>query len=138
MSSPDPQVLDYQDSMEFQAARDPRGAREAMGEEVEKLLLTLPPDQRPAMEEEINGFRCFPPPPISFPFRRLFDKFVSEPGPSVQWSRIQELPKDSILDYNRSFQFFEVEQESPVGILKEQHKIGVSVAAPSSLPQPAA
>jgi len=33
-------------------------------------------------------------------FRGLFDKFVSEPGPSVVWENIENLPPHSILEYS--------------------------------------
>ena len=29
-------------------------------------------------------------------FRRLFEKFVTEPGPSVDWDNIEKLPSDSV------------------------------------------
>ena len=136
-------MLDYQESItEFQAGRDPRGAREAMGEEVEKLLLTLPPDQRPAMEDEMKGFRCFFT-SLSFitslsslPPRRLFDKFVSEPGPSVEWSQIQDLPKDSILDFHRYFLSLAVEQEQEFPVGNQETKAETSPGSSRSFQSP--
>merc|ERR1712025_630524 len=32
-------------------------------------------------------------------FRRLFNKFIHETGPSVHWDRIEKLPHDAILSY---------------------------------------
>lgn len=59
-----------------------------MSEELERLLLTVAEPARSSMEEEIRGFR------------ELFDKFISEPGPSVEWENIQELPPHSILSHS--------------------------------------
>jgi len=59
-----------------------------MSEELERLLLTIGEPARSAMEEEMRGFR------------ELFDKFISEPGPSVEWENIQELPPHSILSHS--------------------------------------
>ena len=40
---------------------------------------------RSAMEEEMRGFR------------ELFDKFISEPGPSVEWENIQVLNREKLI-----------------------------------------
>ena len=49
-----------------------------------KIIINFPTEimsntNRSVMEEEMRGFR------------ELFDKFISEPGPSVEWENIQVL-----------------------------------------------
>ena len=57
---------------------------EIRGFTIIKIIINFPIEitintTRSSMEEEMRGFR------------ELFDKFISEPGPSVEWENIQVL-----------------------------------------------
>jgi len=81
-------LLDYQDSSSHGDGHV-QSCRSGMAEELDRLLMTVGEPARSATEEEMRGFR------------ELFDKFISEPGPSVEWQNIQELPPHSILSHSR-------------------------------------
>ena len=63
-----------------------------MATDLEKLLLTAPEPSKVDLQKEFDGFR------------RLFNKFIHETGPSVHWDRIEKLPHDAV----RIFNFFKM------------------------------
>eukprot|EP00091_Calanus_sinicus_P011392 TRINITY_DN25844_c0_g1_i1.p1 TRINITY_DN25844_c0_g1~~TRINITY_DN25844_c0_g1_i1.p1 ORF type:complete len:147 (+),score=44.11 TRINITY_DN25844_c0_g1_i1:377-817(+) len=81
-------LLDYQESptMEFKELTN-QEAQVSMAQELEKLLDTVTEDHKDEKKREFDGFL------------QLFGKFVSEPGPSVDWGKIEKLPPQSILSY---------------------------------------
>ena len=78
-------MLDYQDppNYEFRLSTN-SDARSAMNDELNKILTSVPDNLRPDMTTNIAGFQT------------LFDKFVTEPGPSVEWDKIEKLPANSV------------------------------------------
>merc|ERR1719282_1846301 len=64
-----------------------KDAQQSLALEMEKLLLTAPESGKVSLQKEFDGFR------------RLFNKFIHETGPSVHWDRIEKLPHDAILSY---------------------------------------
>jgi len=81
-------LLDYQDSptMEFMEWTN-QEAQSNMAQELEKLLQTSPEGEREEKKKEFSDFM------------KLYEKFVSEPGPSIDWTQIEKLPSDSIRSY---------------------------------------
>ena len=71
------------DSAEFQAAMQ-RDAEQRLGADLTSLLDQLPPKEREFRERELAGFS------------RLFARFLSERGPSVEWDRIEKLPEGAV------------------------------------------
>ncbi|XP_050544718.1 UTP--glucose-1-phosphate uridylyltransferase isoform X2 [Daktulosphaira vitifoliae] len=55
--------------------------------EIETLLSTVPQDKKDLAKSQFNAFT------------RLFQRFLEESGPSVDWDRIEKLPADAIRDY---------------------------------------
>ena len=56
-----------------------------MAGELAKLLQTAPDNSdKTVMEPDLAGFR------------RLFDTFVTQPGPNVVWDKIEKLPNNSV------------------------------------------
>ena len=56
-----------------------------MAGELAKLLQTAPENSDKAvMAADLSGFR------------RLFDNFVTQPGPNVVWDKIEPLPNNSV------------------------------------------
>ena len=53
-----------------------------MAGELVKLIQTAP--DKAVMEPDLAGFR------------RLFDTFVTQPGPNVVWDKIEKLPNNSV------------------------------------------
>lgn len=66
-------------------------ARSSMTEELNKLILSAGPEDQEGLAADLAGFR------------NLFDKFVMEPGPSVNWDKIETLPSDSVIEQMRYF-----------------------------------
>jgi len=65
-----------------------RDAQQSLAHEMDKLLLTSPASASTAtMRTEFDGFR------------KLFNKFIHETGPSVHWERIEKLPQNAIVPY---------------------------------------
>ena len=64
-----------------------RDAQIQLGQELDKLLLTCPENNREGYEHEFQGFR------------RLFLRFLHDPASSVQWDEIQKLPEGAVCDY---------------------------------------
>ena len=100
------QLLDYQDPpvSEFRAATS-QDARSAMVAELGNLLRTVPEEDRRvallyctvlyctalyrrARMADLDGFSA------------LFDKFVTQPGSSVDWDKIEKLPANSVRTKN--------------------------------------
>jgi len=81
-------LLDYQESptMEFKELTN-QDAKVSMVQELQKLLDTAPEEQKHERQKEFDEFL------------QLFGKFVSEPGPSINWDQIEKLPPDSIRSY---------------------------------------
>ena len=69
--------------MEFKELTN-QDAKVSMAQEMEKLLNTVPHEHRDKIGKEFDGFQ------------QLFGKFVSEPGPSIHWEKIEKLPPDSV------------------------------------------
>jgi len=82
-------LLDYQESptMEFKELTN-QDAKVSMAQELEKLLSTVPGEYMEEVERDFDGFQ------------NLFGKFVSEPGPSIHWGKIEKLPPHSIRAYS--------------------------------------
>ena len=56
-----------------------------MTEELNNLIKLTGPQHQERLATDLAGFR------------NLFDKFVMEPGPSVNWDNIEPLPSDSVI-----------------------------------------
>ena len=81
------QLLDYQNppNLEFGLMTN-EDARSSMTEELNSLIRRAGPADQEGLAADLAGFR------------NLFDKFVMEPGPSVNWDNIETLPSDSVTD----------------------------------------
>ncbi|KAK2145388.1 hypothetical protein LSH36_685g00018 [Paralvinella palmiformis] len=64
-----------------------RDARESLHKELEKLRKTAKPELQKIVHNEFDGFE------------RLFDRFLHETGPSVDWEKIKLLPPDAVKPY---------------------------------------
>ncbi|XP_029845714.2 UTP--glucose-1-phosphate uridylyltransferase isoform X2 [Ixodes scapularis] len=62
-------------------------AQTHLAQELEKLCLTASAAERELVETEFRGFQ------------KLFQKFLKDTGPSVNWEHIQPLPADAVIDY---------------------------------------
>ncbi|XP_050421517.1 UTP--glucose-1-phosphate uridylyltransferase isoform X2 [Adelges cooleyi] len=56
--------------------------------EIVSLLATVPEDKKELAQSQFTAFS------------RLFQRFLEESGPSVDWDRIEKLPADAIRDYD--------------------------------------
>ncbi|XP_047102311.1 UTP--glucose-1-phosphate uridylyltransferase-like isoform X1 [Schistocerca piceifrons] len=65
-----------------------RDALTQLQSEFEKLLGTAPETKRAGISKQFNGFE------------KLFERFLSEEGPSIDWNRIEKLPEDAVRDYS--------------------------------------
>ena len=81
------QLLDYQNppNLEFGLMTN-EDARSSMTEELNNLIRLAGPQDQEGLATDLAEFR------------NLFDKFVMEPGPSVNWDKIETLPSDSVTD----------------------------------------
>ena len=59
-------------------------ARSSMTLELNNLIGAVGTEKQKEFADDLAGFR------------KLFDKFVTEPGPSVDWDYIEKLPSDSV------------------------------------------
>ena len=78
--------MEYQDppNLEFRHATN-QDARSSMAGELASLQQTAPAaSDQELMAADLAGFR------------RLFDKFVTQPGPNVVWDKIEKLPNNSV------------------------------------------
>jgi len=55
-----------------------------MQHDIEGLLDQLPPLKREARATDLHGFS------------RLFERFLNETGPSIDWEKIERLPEGSV------------------------------------------
>lgn len=65
-----------------------RDAQKQLERELDTLLKTAPEDKRPGFSEEMERFGS------------LFNRFLQEDGPSVEWNRIEKLPENAVKDYS--------------------------------------
>ncbi|CAD5122491.1 DgyrCDS10914 [Dimorphilus gyrociliatus] len=65
-----------------------RDAQIAMHKELDHLALTCPDHMRKQVRADLDGYE------------RIFKRFLSETGPSVQWEKINLLPKEAIKPYS--------------------------------------
>ena len=56
-----------------------------MNIELNNLLQSVSSENKEKIKADLDGFR------------QLFDRFVTEPGPSVIWEKIEKLPSDSVI-----------------------------------------
>jgi len=64
-----------------------KDAQISLAMELDKLSLTSPTGAREEVEQNLDGFK------------RLFSKFITSSGPSVQWDKIEKLPPNAITPY---------------------------------------
>lgn len=64
-----------------------KDALRRLEKELDSLLPTAPAEKRPFLEGEMKRFA------------NLFDRFLQEDGPSVEWDRIEKLPDGAVMDY---------------------------------------
>lgn len=76
------------DSKEFHEVTK-RDAQSQLDHELDKLLQTASPEDRPLLKEQLNNFSS------------LFSRFIQEEGPSLDWNNIQKLPEDAVQDYRK-------------------------------------
>merc|ERR1712045_323209 len=74
-------------SMEFKDLTK-KDAQISLSTELDKLMMTAPAGIRDQVEQNMDGFK------------RLFAKFITSKGPSVQWERIEKLSQDAIAPYS--------------------------------------
>ncbi|XP_049766677.1 UTP--glucose-1-phosphate uridylyltransferase-like [Schistocerca cancellata] len=88
----------YGKKEKFSHQRVPSGSREfkemtkrdavnQLQHELDSLLSTATENQIPKLRTQLE---CF---------RQLFERFLSEKGPSIIWERIEKLPEDAVKDY---------------------------------------
>lgn len=65
-----------------------RDAQRQLERELDTLLQTAPNDKQPPFKAEMGRFAS------------LFNRFLQEDGPSVDWNRIEKLPQDAVKDYS--------------------------------------
>lgn len=64
-----------------------KDAQVQLSQELDKLLLTVPPGIKQNVEKEFDGFQ------------KLFTRFLQDIGPSVNWEKIEPLPETAVIDY---------------------------------------
>jgi UTP--glucose-1-phosphate uridylyltransferase len=64
-----------------------RDAQKQLEKELDNLLKTSDEKKRAGIQKEMAGFAS------------LFDRFLQEDGPSVEWEKIQKLPEEAVKDY---------------------------------------
>jgi UTP--glucose-1-phosphate uridylyltransferase len=65
-----------------------RDAQKQLEKELDNLLNTSDENKRAGIQKEMSGFAS------------LFDRFLQEDGPSVEWDKIQKLPEEAVKDYS--------------------------------------
>lgn len=75
------------DSREFREVTK-RDAQIQLQHDLDKLLSTAPPVKQETFRKEFDGFAA------------LFERFLQEEGPSVDWEKIEKLPDDAVRDYS--------------------------------------
>lgn len=61
-----------------------RDALSRLETELQHLIETLPEPKQPGTKQELDGFK------------RLFERYLRETGPSVDWDKIERLPEGSV------------------------------------------
>ncbi|XP_046808455.1 UTP--glucose-1-phosphate uridylyltransferase [Lucilia cuprina] len=74
------------DSKEFHEVTK-RDALRLLENDLDRLLQTAEPNDRPALQQEMSRFSD------------LFGRFLQEEGPSIDWNKIQKLPENAVMDY---------------------------------------
>lgn len=74
------------DVREFREATK-RDALNQLRKELDALFKTAPDNKKEYIEKDLDGFA------------RLFDRFLQEEGPSVEWNKIEKLPENAVRDY---------------------------------------
>ncbi|KAK6631834.1 UTP--glucose-1-phosphate uridylyltransferase [Polyplax serrata] len=64
-----------------------RDALQQLQDELEKLLETAPLEKQPALRKQYDGFA------------KLFERFLQEEGPSVDWNKIEKLPPGAVINH---------------------------------------
>lgn len=75
------------DSRDFREATK-RDAQVQLQHELDKLHSTAPSAKQDPIKKEFSGFAT------------LFERFLQEEGPSVDWDKIEKLPEDAVKDYS--------------------------------------
>lgn len=75
------------DSREFREATK-RDALLNLKKDLDRLLNTVPKSHYEHFSKDFEGFQ------------NLFERFLQEEGPSIEWKKIQKLDKDSVRDYD--------------------------------------
>lgn len=75
------------DTREFREATK-RDALNLLEKELNKLASTASEEKRNEIQKEFHGFS------------KLFERFLQEAGPSINWEEIQKLPADAVRDYS--------------------------------------
>lgn len=75
------------DNREFRE-RTKQDAQIQLKQDLDGLLQTANPERQGTIRKEFSGFQD------------LFQRFLAETGPSVDWSRIEKLPGDAVRDYS--------------------------------------
>ncbi|XP_066999787.1 UTP--glucose-1-phosphate uridylyltransferase isoform X2 [Anabrus simplex] len=65
-----------------------RDAQIQLNHELDKLLSTASETRKPSIRKELDGFS------------RLFERFLREEGPSVDWESIEKLPENAVREYS--------------------------------------
>nr|CAD7453544.1 unnamed protein product [Timema tahoe] len=65
-----------------------RDALNQLNHELDRLHSSVPESRKPPVRRELDGFS------------RLFNRFLQEEGPSVQWENIEKLPENAVRDYS--------------------------------------
>nr|CAD7407896.1 unnamed protein product [Timema cristinae] len=65
-----------------------RDALNQLNHELDRLHSTVSESRKPSVRRELDGFS------------RLFNRFLQEEGPSVQWENIEKLPENAVRDYS--------------------------------------
>lgn len=75
------------DSREFREATK-RDALNHLKKELEKLLSTVPHGKFEQFKNDFDGFE------------QLFERFLAETGPSIDWDKLQKLEESSVKNYD--------------------------------------
>lgn len=68
--------------------RTKQDALNQLNTDLQGLLTTAQEDKLPQINKEFSGFSD------------LFERFLAETGPSLEWSQIQKLPDNAVRDYS--------------------------------------
>lgn len=74
-------------SMEFKELTK-KDAQIQLAQELQKLLVTCPQSHKNIIQKDFEGFE------------KLFGRFINESGPSVEWEKIEKLPKEAVKPYS--------------------------------------